>query len=98
MRTSTPTFINPRLIELFIDELVLHGFPAGDRYRIAEAVQSELSQLIADQIAGQGVSSLFTQNAEQPQIDAGSFNVAPGSSADSVGGQIGIAVHRGLFK
>ena len=35
-------------IELHIEELVLHGFSPGDRYRIGEAVEQELTRLLAD--------------------------------------------------
>lgn len=34
-----------------IEELVLHGFPAGDRYAIAEALTRELSRLIAERLS-----------------------------------------------
>jgi len=33
-------------VALNIDELVLHGFAARDRHRIAEAVQREMTRLI----------------------------------------------------
>ena len=36
--------MTPRSIELHIEELVLHGFAPGDRYRIGEAVEQELAQ------------------------------------------------------
>lgn len=31
-----------------IEELVLHGFPAGDRHAIADALADELSRLVAE--------------------------------------------------
>ena len=34
--------------ELNIEELVMHGFTPGDRHRIGEAVEQELTQLLAD--------------------------------------------------
>jgi hypothetical protein len=33
-------------INLHIEELVLHGFAPGDRHRISEAVEQELTRLI----------------------------------------------------
>ena len=36
-------------LNLHIEELVLHGFAPGDRYRIGEAVQQELTRLFAEQ-------------------------------------------------
>ena len=46
---------NQRPIELNIDELVLHGFPPGERYAIADAVEQTLSQLLTEQIASEGI-------------------------------------------
>jgi len=90
--------IKPESVELHIDELVLHGFAAGDRYGIAEAVELELSRLLVAQFAVQGVPRSFAKSSEQPRLDAGAFNVAPQSSADAVGSQIAHAVHGGLTK
>jgi hypothetical protein len=36
-----------RPVHLHIDELLLAGFPAGERYRIQEAVQLALAEMIA---------------------------------------------------
>ena len=36
-------------VRLHIEELVLEGFPPGDRHRIAEAVQAELARLFGTQ-------------------------------------------------
>jgi len=36
-----------RAVQLHIDELVLAGFRAGDRYRIQDAVQHALEEMIA---------------------------------------------------
>ena len=35
-------------IVIEIDELVLHGFPPGERYRIGEAVQAELVRILGE--------------------------------------------------
>lgn len=35
-------------IELEIEGLVLHGIRSGDRHRIREAVESELTRLLAE--------------------------------------------------
>jgi hypothetical protein len=36
-------------IELHIEQFVLHGFAAGDRYAIADGLQHELAKLLADE-------------------------------------------------
>ena len=82
----------PRIIELHIEELVLHGFAPGDRYRIADAVERELVRLFAEQ----GVPPSLAQNIESARMDGGAFNVAPGSKAGAIGTQIAQMVYGGL--
>jgi hypothetical protein len=90
------TQINPASVELHIEELVLHGFAAGDRYAIAEAVKHELSRLLVDQFAAQGLPSSFAESSEHARLDAGAFNVAPSANSEAIGGQIAQTVHQGL--
>jgi len=85
-------------IKLHIEELVLNGFAAGDRYAIADAVQQELSRLLGGQFGGEGVTSSLSNNSSRPQVDAGAFQVAPGSKANSIGVQIARSVHGGMSK
>ena len=84
--------MRPARIEVHIEELVLHGFVPGDRYRLSEAVERELARLISEQ----GVVPAFTQNVEDARIDAGAFTVAPGSSSEAVGAQIAQALLGGF--
>ena len=79
-------------VELHIEELVLHGFSPGDRYRIGEAVGQELSRLLADR----GVPQSLLQGGEIASVDGGAFEVAPGSRAEAVGAQVAKAVYGGL--
>ena len=95
MRSALENDMNPQIVELHIDELVLHGFASGDRYAIAAAVEHELSRLLATQFA-EGLPSSFAQSSEHERLDAGAFNVAPGANSNSVGNQIAQTVHRGL--
>ncbi|MGA9998446.1 MAG: hypothetical protein WBP93_23735 [Pyrinomonadaceae bacterium] len=85
-------------IELHIEELVLHGFERGDRYAVADAIERELSRLLAEQFTEQGIPSSLTQNSESAHLDAGAFHVAPRSKADHIGAQVAQAVHGGLTK
>ena len=41
--------INPREIDLHIDELVLHGFAQGDRWNVGDALESDLQTLLVTQ-------------------------------------------------
>jgi len=84
--------MKPRTVELHIEELVLHGFAPGDRYRIAEAVQAELTRLFTEQ----GVPSSLAASDEITRLDAGAFPVAENSKAAVVGAQVAQVVYGGL--
>jgi len=79
-------------VELHIEELVLHGFPAGDRYRVGEALERELTRLFTER----DVPSSISHNIEGGSMDAGSFNVAPGADAETIGIQIARALYEGM--
>ena len=80
-------------IELYIEELVLHGFAPADKHRIATAVQEELARLFK----AQGMPTGPEQGIHRAHLDGGSFNVRTGS-ADSIGVHIGKAVYEGIKK
>jgi hypothetical protein len=86
--------VNRANVELHIEELVLRGFAPGDRYRIAGAVERQLVHLLATG----GVGPPLAQDGEVAHVDGGAFDVAPGSSAETVGGQVAQAVYGGLKK
>jgi len=85
-------------IKLHIDELVLHGFAPGDRYAIAAAVERELAQLFTADQGPAALSHSLTGNSDVPRLPAGSFQVAFGANAGSIGVQIAQAIHGGLTK
>lgn len=75
-----------------IDELVLHGFPAADRYRIGDAVQAELARIFAER----GLPGTRMDDAGAAWLDGGSFNVAAGMPTASVGTGTAEAVYRAV--
>ncbi len=81
-----------RHIELEIEQLVLHGFPPADQHRIGEAVRTELTR----QLAEHGAPKSLGRSGRITRLDAGSFDVTPGSRADTVGVQVARSVYRGL--
>jgi hypothetical protein len=83
--------IRPR-VELHIEELVLEGFPLGDRYRIGEALEAELTRLLEER----GVPGSFISGKEIDGIHGGSFDVVLGCGADRIGSQVAKAVYGGL--
>ena len=84
------------MVELHIDELVLHGFARGDRHAIARAVEQELARLLATQFAVQGMPRSFAESVEHTRLDAGAFKVAQGAGSEAIGSQIAQSVHQGL--
>jgi len=78
--------------ELNIEELVMHGFTPGDRHRNGEAVEQELTQLLADQ----GLPDSLERGGEIGHADGGAFEVAQGSRAQVAGAQVAKAVYGGL--
>jgi hypothetical protein len=76
-------------IQLHIEELVLHGFAPGDRYRIGDAVETELRRLLAGQLP-----SSFRQNSEIDHLDGGEFKVTSGATPEAIGGHVAESVHR----
>jgi hypothetical protein len=84
--------VKPTNVELHIEELVLHGFAAADRYRIGETVERELARLFAEE----GIPATLTSSLEASRLDAGAFHVAPNSKAEAVGAEVARAVYGGL--
>ncbi len=79
-------------IEVHIEELVLHGFTAEDRYPIGEAVKRELIHLFTVQ----GVPSLLAEGGEIEHLDGGSLELTPRSGAREIGRRVAGAVFKGL--
>ena len=79
-------------IVIEIDELVLHGFPTADRYRIGEAVQAELTRIFAER----GLPGTSLQGVTAARLDGGSFNIAAEMHATAVGAGVAGAVHRAV--
>jgi hypothetical protein len=79
MGRSTPT--RHATVELHIDELILHGFPARDRHRIAAALERELSRLIAQD----DLAHLQANSIQLDHLDAGSFRLDPAAQPSHIG-------------
>src|SRR5712664_1487224 len=92
MKNAQSTIRTPHSIELHIEELVLHGLSPGDRYRIADAVEIELSRLVAEQ----GFLPSIIDGGEIPRLDGGTFAAARGAKPAAIGAQIAQAVYGGL--
>jgi hypothetical protein len=75
-------------IELVIDELVLHGFDPCHRHAIGDAVQAELTRVLA----GRALGGESHQPMVLDELDAGVMAVAPGRSAGDLGRHIARAI------
>jgi hypothetical protein len=76
-------------IELHIEELILHGFDPGDRFRIGDAVHRELSRLLAER----GLPGLAKRSVSIERLDRASFKVPSSATADAIGRQMARAVY-----
>ncbi len=86
--------MRPKKIDLHIERLVLHGFAQRDRYRIAEAVERELSRLLAEQ----GLPQSLAEGGVIDRLDGGEFKLTHGSRPESTGAQVARAVYGGLSR
>jgi len=75
--------------EVRIEELVLDGFAPGDRFRIGQALERELARLIGEHCAAR----LAESRTSVAKLDAGSFNMAAGAKAETIGGQVAQSVY-----
>ena len=79
-------------IEIYIEELVLHGFAGVDRYAIGDAVSAELARLIAD-----GIPALFAENMHIPSLRTPPVQIAPGAlQPEGVGTQVANTLYQSL--
>jgi hypothetical protein len=76
-------------VKLRIEELVLEGFAAGDRYHIGDALEAELVRLLAEQ----GVPPPLARGFEVAHQDGGEFMVAPDDKLEKTGEQAACAVY-----
>jgi hypothetical protein len=79
-------------IHLHIEELVLHGFPSGDRHRIGEAMQRELARLFTEERTPPALAN----SAEIDRLSAGSFQTTGTARPETTGVQVARAVFGGL--
>ena len=78
-------------VTVHIEELVLHGFAPADRWRIADAVQSELARTIADHGIAQPRAPIDIASLHARPID-----IAPSSRAEQIGTSVARALHGAL--
>jgi hypothetical protein len=76
-------------IELYIDQLVLHGFARADRHRIGEAIRLELLR----QIGESGLPATLTLQDHVSRLNAGTIEAQAGGKPEHIGVQVAQAVY-----
>jgi hypothetical protein len=79
-------------VELQIDELLLHGFGPGERFAVADALESELAELLAQP----GFRRSLISSMDLSTLDGGEFRVPSGSKPQHIGAQVGLLVYQHL--
>ena len=82
--------MKPRVVKLHIKELMLEGVAPGDRYRISEELQRELSRLFHEK----GVPASLRRKASVESIDAGALRL-PGAKSKQA--RMGVHVARAIY-
>ena len=77
-------------IELEIEQLILHDFPAHERQRIAAAIERELARLIEQEgLLGIGAGGLWLGELAEIEVDAG-------LKPDQIGARVAEQIYDGL--
>lgn len=76
-------------LELYIDKLVLHGFPKGDRDRIHTAIQLELSRLFTEH----GLPHALSQETWIDRMNGGSVAITSKMKEGAIGTQIAQSIY-----
>ena len=71
-------------VVVHIDSLVLKGFRHEDRHAIALGLQQELSRVLADSQAVQGLTAL----GDRSRLQVGSLHIEHGAKPQPVGEQV----------
>ncbi len=86
--------VPPSRVELRIEELVLHGVPAGDRLRVADAFERELSRIIAER----GLPPGLDRPVAVGSLAAPDLSVQRGAAPRAMGESLAGAVYESLAR
>lgn len=79
-------------IDLYVEQLILHGFQPGDHYLIGQDFEHELGRLLAER----GVPPSLVRSGEVTRMDGGSFEAKPGSGGEAIGAEVARAIYGGM--
>jgi hypothetical protein len=97
MRASVRPDAAP-ILDLRVEELVLHGFARIDRHQLASAIERELARLLGEPAAHDRLRrrGAMGDSAAPTALDGGSFIVPHDAAPDAVGVQVAQAIWRGM--
>ena len=81
--------MNPREIDVHIEELVLHGFEPANRWLIADALERELHELLT----AKGLPPQWLSSPER--IEAAKISSSSLTKSERAGVEIAAATYRG---
>ena len=81
-------------LRFHIEELVLDGFPPGDRDRIGEAVERELARLVRER----GQPPWLNRSDDLEHLDGGWFAMELDRAAEAVGVRIAESIYGGQIR
>jgi hypothetical protein len=76
-------------VQLHIEELWLDGFAPRDHYDLGNVIERELMRLCTEW----GMPASLTSGGEIARLDAGAFDVTPGSTTSDIGAQVAQAIY-----
>src|SRR5207237_996932 len=79
-------------VDLQMEELVLDGWAPGERYRVADAIERELTRLFTER----GAPSTISRGGAIDRVDCGTLEIVPGSSVEQIGVQLAKAIYAGV--
>jgi hypothetical protein len=80
------------VIDVHIEEVVLHGFRPQDGHGIGDALERELARLLSQPHGRAGL----TESRDLPSVDAGRVSLEPGARPRVIGRRLAGAVYGGL--
>jgi hypothetical protein len=81
-----------RMVNVYIEELVLHGFEPGERHRIAASVEQELARLVRER----GVGQPMWNPVSIDRVNGGVIHLHANQPPAATGAGISRAIYRSL--
>jgi hypothetical protein len=79
-------------IHINIEEIILEGFSPSEKYRIAEAIRTELTRLVQVR----GLPAAFNQNGEIQNLPAQTIHLTRNQTAPDIGSKVAQSIYGGL--